>query len=865
MKSTLRTVITILLLTIYSLANAQYDIVNKAEKLLSKEKYASALQAVKRSLQKDSTNAAAYQAFALYYTSQLNPEYDIDSAHFYNINAISYFDKQDEKTLQKLNKNNITTYYLHRFKKHIDSLAFQKAINKPALTNYNHFIGLYTTSHLLDSVILLRNQFAFKEALTENTYHSYRAFMERYPNAIQIEEAKARFEKLYFDESVKDRKLASYLDFLKEHPQSVYRPLAEQQILELSTINNTLSSYLNFSEKFSSSIYSKTALDYAYHIGNTIPDVKTGLSTYYDSLRTSQKINKEILFPYYNNGYGFINSKGEIIIPIPYQPEIQKIAKCPVIYEDFIWIEHEDRDHLITKSGKMFWQGDFDQIEDLGIGLIRIGQNNRYGLIHKSGKVILPLTYENIQVINEQYIAYQENGSWGIASTLGKNLIEPRYQSVLGINDFVLIQEQEKWAVINSRKIKQALETPLELSFIYDDYETFDKNQLMVFQGDKVNVISNDLTPRLPPSTIDVSMGSEVLITRDEGDYHLADLVSLQKLITSNHAILSNKTGVFYQKNGSWNIWKNQQSTKLKCDSLSLIGDHFIKYTKGDSLRFSLNTSSQFSKAVTFTNLNHLNESYLLIINKEHLSLLDAEGRIQSLRDYVKVTSVGDSLLIAQQGQHKGLINSKGETITEIDYDAIQRNDTTTFTLLKDSKFGAYNISDTTLIKPEYKERINSYSKALYIANKDNLYGLIDHKNSAVLPFEFDQIEYWTDSSALVKKGYQWMIYNIQSNRPILDQISQYSKLSTSDDFQIIKIFKENGFGILHNKKGVLIPPSFYNIHQVQQQNTTLYIAEKYIEEADFYVVVYYNNDGNIIFKHAMEAKDYRIVNCENP
>ncbi len=859
MSTTLKHLFTTLLITSASVTMAQYDIVHKTEKLLSKGKYTNVIKSIKKALQKDTTNTTAYQGLALYYTWSDNPSYHIDSAHHYNTVAIRYYDSAVERTLQKLHKHSITEQYLLRFKKHIDSLAFQEVIDSPSIAHYNHHITLYSSSHLLDTVVSLRDQLAFEKALEENTYHSYRAFVERYPNASQVEEAKAHFEKLYFDESVKDGRLDSYVQFMSDHPQSVYRSLAEQQVLELSTIDHSLTSYLNFANQFPSSPYSKVALDYAYHLAKSIPKVKIKLSSYADSLATIDQVSRQTLFPYYNNGYGFINARGEVIIPIPYKTETQKASKPPTIYEDYIWMQQENQDQLITKSGDTFWKGALDQVSDLGVGLLTVNSGNKYGVIHKSGKEVLPVAYENIELISDQYIAYQEGGLWGLASALGRKLIPPLYKSIKGLGDFVLLQRQSKWAIVNTQKIAQLSEIPVQLPFIYDDYEAFDDDYLMIFQEDRVNLMSEELMLMLPISTTDISIDS-ILITKDSRGYHLVHPVLFQKLATSTRSILSNRAGVFYQSDGQWMMWESGRSTTLDCDSLSLLGDHFIKCYQGDRVRFLPYVKTSFPRNVTFTSLNHPKENYLLIRNKERISLLDTKGDIQDLRNYEKVTLAGNQLLIVQQKQQKGLINIQNKSILSAEYDAIQRNDSVTFTLLKGVKFGIYNTLDHTLVQPQYDEKIKPYSKSLYIAQQEDLYGLIDHGNNTILPFEFDQILYWNDSSALVKKGYQWMIYGIQKNKAIIDQISQYTKLSSLDGHQVMRVFKGNGFGILHSKKGMLISPTFYNIHQVQQQDTVLYVAEKYIEEADFYVVVYYDSEGNIVFKHAMEAEDYQSV-----
>lgn len=863
MKSIWQRAIIILLVATSTTVSAQYDIANKAEKLLLRGKYQNAFQATQKAIEKDSTNVAGYQAFALYFTFAANTAYHVDSAHYYNLEAIKYYPTLDEKSEARLQKNHITLSYLNRFKIHIDSLAFQEALTNAALAGYNHYIGLYMTSHLLDSAIVLRNQLAFDRARDENTYHSYRAFMERYPEAIQIKEAKIRFEKLYYDESVKDGQLNSYYDFLEEHPQSVYRPLAEQQILELSTIDNSLSSYLSFAEKFPASSHSKTALDYAYHLSQEVPKISVSLTGYYDSLQSIHRAKQEVLIPFYNNGYGFINSQGEIIVSTSYKTATQKASKCPKLFENFIWSEAEEDDILLTKTGRLFWKGKYDQIKDLGLGLIAIIKGTQTGIIHKSGRPVLPLKNNNIKIVGRQFIAYQHNGLWGLTSALGRQLTQPIYQDIIGINDFILVKQHDKWAVSNSKNMKQVFSKPIDLSFIYTDYDVFDVGNLMVYEHNRVNIVSTNLSLALDRSTTDISSTQDGLITKDDAGYHLIDSRTNQELATSTSPILSNKLGTFYQDRGKWNLWEDQRSNELQCDSLALLGNHFIQYYQGDSVRFLPKTQRKFPKEVRFTSINQNNENYLLIKQDQSTILLDTIGRMLTLEAYDKISLAGDSLFIVAQNDLKGLLNSKGDVLLNISFDAIQRNDSVTFTLLKDSNFGLYNQVDNTQIPPTFTRRITIYDASLYIAHLDGFYGLLDHEGNTILPFEYDKIQYWNSSSALVKKGYQWIIVNIQANEPIIDQIDQFSELSSNAKGRVLKIYKKNGFGLLHSQKGELIPSSFYHINQNKQKDSVIYIAEKYIEEADFYVVVYYNSEGEVVFKHAMEAKHYQSMECE--
>jgi sRNA-binding regulator protein Hfq len=846
-----------------SLVYGQPDLVSKTERLLLKGKYDNAYQSIKKSLSKDSINVSAYQAQAVYFTYSAFPDFNIDSSHYSNLTAIGHFSQTDEKSLSKLLRNNITLTYLNYFKRHIDSLAFEVALDSSSIIGYNYYLDTYRPSHLIDSVTSLRNQLAFSDALQENTYHSYRSFMEKYPKSSQLKEAKRRFEKLYFDESVKDGQLASYVKFLEDHPQSIYRTLAELQILELSTLANSLDSYLTFAEKFPSSYYSRIALNYAYHLNNVVPSVKIDFPNHHDSLSQVNTNNKQKLLPYYQNGFGFINSIGDVILPNIYQTDTLLSPDCPIVYTGFIW--DRSNHQLITKSGDVFYTGVLDQVKDLGNGILTITLGQKFGVIHKSGNNLLPMKFQDVQLINNNYIAYQENGLWGITSMLGRKLIDPIYQTIAGIDEFILLQQNDQWAIINNAILANYLIDPLKLVFDIDDYEVYNDQHLIIYQGENVNLLSNDLQLRFDRSTLEIRDGNNIFITNDTEESHIIDSNTFEKVMSVISPILSNKSGVYYELDNHWIQWLNSSAVEISSDSIALVGDYFTKYYQGDSMYFSQNSEIKIHQDSTYQVLNHSNESYILINKSDQSLLLKSNGEFNTLDYYERLTPVGDSLLIAKKDGKSRLINTKGESILSLDYDAIQKNKSGTFTLLEDSKFGMFNTLKNALIAPAFDQILKSYNDSTYIAQLNGSYGLIDSDGSTISPFEFDQIEYWNDTSALVKQGYQWMIYGIPGNEPIIKGISQFTPVMGNENHKVMKIFKENGYGLIHSEKGIIIPATFYNIYKIENTDASIFIAEKYIEEADFYVVMYYNTEGEVIFKHAMESQYHQNVNCENP
>ena len=152
----------------------------------------------------------------------------------------------------------------------------------------------------------------------------------------------------------------------------------------------------------------------------------------------------------------------------------------------------------------------------------------------------------------------------------------------------------------------------------------------------------------------------------------------------------------------------------------------------------------------------------------------------------------------------------------------------------------------------------------MIIAARDRLYGFIDHANKDVTPFEFADIQYWNDSTALCRTEYDsWVLYNIYDQTIVLDEITSFHTISQSPKERIILFTSEDHFGIASNVNGLIINPSFTDIVNIGNINDPLYFAEKYIPEAEFFVVIYYNKIGEILRKQVFTQEEYGNIYCE--
>ena len=81
-------------------------------------------------------------------------------------------------------------------------------------------------------------------------------------------------------------------------------------------------------------------------------------------------------------------------------------------------------------------------------------------------------------------------------------------------------------------------------------------------------------------------------------------------------------------------------------------------------------------------------------------------------------------------------------------------------------------------------------------------------------------------------------------------------------DEMIMLFRKEEKFGVVSNTKGLIIEPTFNDILNIGSLEEPVYFTEKYIPEAEFYIVIYYNSRGEILRKQVFTDEEYDKIYC---
>jgi hypothetical protein len=277
----------------------------------------------------------------------------------------------------------------------------------------------------------------------------------------------------------------------------------------------------------------------------------------------------------------------------------------------------------------------------------------------------------------------------------------------------------------------------------------------------------------------------------------------------------------------------------------------------------TLNKKSRFEVISSPPAENTTNAYYTLIRENDSKWLLDGKGDTLLVDYFSEVRAFGSEYIVVSGRNGSGLFSSAGNLLLKPTYDGIANYNNGSLTILKDGKLGYYRYADSTFIPPEYVKSIQPYGDTLFIANNGDGNGFINRSLKEVTELIYEDITYFNDSVSWVRSDGTWKLINLKNNVVYLEDVISFSPVRGEDD-DFSYYLTAAGKGVLHNKTGTIIKASFNDILNIGSETQPIFMAEKYIEEADFYVIVYYDSKGKILYRQAYPSEEYEDLICEN-
>lgn len=848
------------------------DKTKPALKALEKGEFDKVEELVLKSLEKDSINPGSKYVFSLLYTTSAFPRYNVDSAHYFIKAAQTEFGLISEKDQESLIKDDVTQMLIQSHHSLVDSLAYTVALSKNSLSAYNYYIDRYGDSALLNEAIKNRNTVAFNLATQAGTWQSYKEFLDTYPQAGEAGKAKKEYDRLIFEEKTHSGGLEEMEAFLESQPNTPYRGILEGKIFGLMAGFGEPEKILKFLEKYDNPTLGKKALDLLHHIEPGNKDYLKILNSapwrlHLDSLNELKEVNQPVLVPFLAEGkYGFGDINGDIVIDLQFD-QIEEEHYCGNISGDVLGITLDKSTLLVNRKLDTIYSGRFDRHVDFDNGILKVVNKGKAGAIHKSGFKILPFLYEDISKLTNHLLKTKRAGKYGVSGFLGQELIALKYDDIYITQNLLVIEDKGRVSIhLASDFLENLKDQKIKPVFKYEDFEIIGKN-LICFDGDDEMLLDSLLNEVVPMGPHRINTKFETWVVKQANGYRLFDRKTekLQNEVYAN--VIQNEQWMAVKKD-KWSLYSKSISDVpiVGLDSVNLLGEDIALMFRGDAgtAIFPNKKIVEFSKDEKLQSIGSGKNTnvHFLVISRNGKNILYRDGE-RVIESVYEIGYISDDVFSAKARGEYGAMDTKARLIMRVRYDAIGEAENGISPVLYNGRFGAYNFNEKILISLKFDEKLKPYNDQLLITKSRDKVGLYSVKNENVVDNEYDDILYWSDSIALVKKEREWSLHDIYTDKALFSGITDFDFISKSEAGIVIKYRTATGMGVYSSQNGSLFEPTFNDIINIGTEETPFYFCEKSIREADYYVAVYKNAQGETVRTQAYRESEYEKIVCE--
>ena len=838
----------------------------RALSMMDKSKHNEAYELLNKAIAKDSMAVAEKYVLAKLFFSQNYSNYHLDSGYYYIMQALDGYAKTDEKSQSKLANNGFNEDLFNQLKAGIEQAGFARAREGGKETDYIDFLTEFPTSIHVDSAIILRDTEAFSLAKQEDTFQSYKRFIDTYPQALDYEAARNRYEYLLYIDKTKDGKLHSYQQFLRTYPETWHRKEVEQVIYNIITGRNNVAAYTQFTDTYPGSHLKYQAQIMHYSLLDDLPQKEYLRSSAFtsqqrDSILAIENLAKELIFPIIHNGeYQLINSKNVVVLAS--LKNIGNKNKCPGIISGPVLTKIDSGNVLINLRGAELISGEIDSFRLEERSMVKIYTNERQYFINLGGFRSNDNSFKEASLV-WPYIAFKEKTRWGLESITGIPMTEPIYDLISSFHDNIILKKGKKWQILpvsffyplldgEALTIKLSLDNILVLS---DDYA-------LLAEGNKSALMNRTGNIIIPMEEQNI----EVV----DGGYFVDRVDSLLDSRVSNtwyYDLSFNQDWIFGDLGDTSDIYY-QNRFLLHAAEAKPLGLSAALITANDSTFCYFNDTTRIliEKDETIVPVGRMGQNssvrhFLCTNSKKKSTVYNSAGDIVNVGKFDKLIDIGDAYILSRQKNAFNILNDSGKVVLK-HIDAATSLENNYLSFLADKKFGLFNESDSTLIPAKYDKPLITYSDSLFLITDEDNYGIINRKDSLLVAANYSEIRKLNDSIAILNSNFRWIFWDIKHRQPLLDNVSDYWIHDVAGT-RVYKVYKGIGFGIWAPETGTILNSTFSEINIISKGDDLVYIAEKWVEEADIVIMLYYDKTGSLFRKEVLSTTEYNDLTCK--
>jgi len=163
---------------------------------------------------------------------------------------------------------------------------------------------------------------------------------------------------------------------------------------------------------------------------------KDGLFGYKDSLKNvivypkytiASVFNQGLALVATNKGWNIIDHTGKELTDFTGTP---KFSYNEYINYEFIAIKKNEKWGFIDRKGNLLIPYQYEEVEDFNMGIAPVKIGELWGFINTDNELIIKPTYEKVTIFYDGLAGFYENGKWGFINGNNEVVIEPKYTSI---------------------------------------------------------------------------------------------------------------------------------------------------------------------------------------------------------------------------------------------------------------------------------------------------------------------------------------------------------------------------------------------------------------------------------------------------
>lgn len=813
---------------------AQFNPVKQAQAKFAKGKWREGRTLLDKAIKKDSLQVQAHFVYSQLYLNKRYSNFHLDSAHWYATRAKTLWRALTYREQDKLRKFPLDSGILSRLYTTIDSLAFAQTKDFGTESAYLHFLQVYTDSKQRALAIELRDEAAFMDALKSNTHIAFYDFLKKYSTGHRSDEARQRYEKLLYEFSTRTNSLQQFKQFVIEHPNSPYVQDALVKIFEIETLGGEADAFERFIDQYPNTVQAGYARLLLIHLREELlvkPD-NDSLSQIYPT--------KEWLPIHQEHGWGFIDQQGKVMLSG--LPELHETNFCQSLQTDFILTTTG----IFSRNGKLIHPGDFASARDLGAGFLLLRSADGGQVLHKTKWPIHIKDVTDAQVVLKRFLAIKHAEQWALYSLSGKALTDFVFQSIESYNNFTLFKRAGKTSLVPNNQIilfTQAKYQPI----VADEIKPIG-DRFWLRNGALEQVIDEQSNVILPFARHHISYGALGLMVTQNDQTILPDWQPLNQ--TPAKSIIIAEPWAIIEGVGQKPELHHIPTKKVVEVADSIWFNQSLTLTKrGDSIRLRL--PDQQSLNITSDENISIHQSkdstpFILIKHKNGNRVINAKTLKEIFRSEYQLDPILHNVFIFELKGKKGLLDGKGKIILPAVYDAILFNQGT-FSLLQKNLFGAFHATTKKTIKPAFESNLRAIGKNSFIARKKSKWVFLSSEGKELSKFSFDDILPLSDSIALVKLANGQALFDITSQKILLDSLNGAHQISQEDHDDIYIIDARSGYGLIDRLGKIVIEPTLEELVTIETRKATILMGLSIVNPQNR-LIQYFTASGKIIY-----------------